>query len=436
MSDVKWKNQIDISTPPTKPTHLARRADVLPVFMTQAEFAALEDPPGSNLYPTLAGRRVVLTDVDTVVDSLEMAAPDYGAEQALGLTNGQTWTAPGAGWFRYRVDIIAGQGDTHATLVINGQTKAVNGGDSVDAKYISDMVQVSQGDAVALRATNSSGLVSTSSYSAFFIPPKFVSIAEPQVSEDFLNVAMVPDYANREPANLITEDGGSWTANRDGYVSACSRFHVIQYSATPVGAFISAVVSINGTRAALTFSQGNPPVGDRVYASGVFAVKKGDVVTFPRGDSGGTPLAAENYTMDSFCYFIPPKFITVQAPNIVVSGASYSTTEQATGETWIDGKPIYRRAFTGTITAAVNALISTQLMTQVSSQIRWGGWLCSGNDLTRMSVGCVAAGDTVTFSSWFNINPSNILFLLSRSNIERLGDDKSAYQIWVEYTKP
>jgi hypothetical protein len=43
-----------------------------------------------------------------------------------------------------------------------------------------------------------------------------------------------------------------------------------------------------------------------------------------------------------------------QAPNIVISGASYSASEQKTGETWIDGKPIYRRVFSGNITAAVN----------------------------------------------------------------------------------
>lgn len=35
-------------------------------------------------------------------------------------------------------------------------------------------------------------------------------------------------------------------------------------------------------------------------------------------------------------------------------GTKYSTTEQLTGDVWIDGKAIYKKTFTGTITAAAS----------------------------------------------------------------------------------
>jgi hypothetical protein len=59
------------------------------------------------------------------------------------------------------------------------------------------------------------------------------------------------------------------------------------------------------------------------------------------------------------CKFIPPKYSTPPTP-IVVEGGDYSTSEQAVmvndGGTvrpklWVDGKPIYKRTFTGTFTA-------------------------------------------------------------------------------------
>jgi hypothetical protein len=37
--------------------------------------------------------------------------------------------------------------------------------------------------------------------------------------------------------------------------------------------------------------------------------------------------------------------MTAQAPNVVISSASYSADEQRTGERWIGGKPIYKRTF-------------------------------------------------------------------------------------------
>ena len=45
--------------------------------------------------------------------------------------------------------------------------------------------------------------------------------------------------------------------------------------------------------------------------------------------------------------------------NAVASALSYSTTEQATGGKWIDGKPIYRKVFTVTNTSSAEITIGT-----------------------------------------------------------------------------
>jgi hypothetical protein len=45
------------------------------------------------------------------------------------------------------------------------------------------------------------------------------------------------------------------------------------------------------------------------------------------------------------CFFIPPKYYAQKLPVIVNSGISYSYEELLTGETWLNGKPIYRKTF-------------------------------------------------------------------------------------------
>jgi hypothetical protein len=51
---------------PTEPYHVARKIDLAPVFLTKAEYDALEDPPGSKKYPSIGDNRVIITDVGDV----------------------------------------------------------------------------------------------------------------------------------------------------------------------------------------------------------------------------------------------------------------------------------------------------------------------------------------------------------------------------------
>jgi hypothetical protein len=129
--------------------------------------------------------------------------------------------------------------------------------------------------------------------------------------------------------------------------------------------------------------------------------------------------------------FIPPKFVTVQAPNIVISGASYSASEQKTGETWIDGKPIYRRLFTGTITAAVNELYRVSLIpTGISEVIKSDGWWDSGSSGSKFALNCFT-NDNLSYS-FLITGPTGEVFWKSQSFATRTN---SPYKIWIEYTK-
>jgi hypothetical protein len=118
---------------------------------------------------------------------------------------------------------------------------------------------------------------------------------------------------------------------------------------------------------------------------------------------------------------------------------SYSTSEQATGETWIDGKPIYRRVFTGTITAAVNELVTTNLIdgtANIKMLVAVGGEIQHySDDNAGFAVGnpIITGSDSYPKlgSSILRTN-TNGLNLYSRSAWARSDDP---YIVWVEYTK-
>ena len=46
--------------------------------------------------------------------------------------------------------------------------------------------------------------------------------------------------------------------------------------------------------------------------------------------------------------------------NYINQGNTYSTSETLTGKTWIDGKPIYRKVFTGNMTNTTNEWVNLQ----------------------------------------------------------------------------
>jgi hypothetical protein len=73
----------------------------LTLEMTRAEHAALEDPAGSGLYPSLKGKTVTLTDVYPK-NTRRIPMPDYGNQETTNriTTSGGTWTADRTGYVK------------------------------------------------------------------------------------------------------------------------------------------------------------------------------------------------------------------------------------------------------------------------------------------------------------------------------------------------
>jgi hypothetical protein len=305
-----------------------------------------------------------------------MATPNYAAMETTNriTANGGSWTADRTGWVRWQLHANNALANTplNCRLLINGQV-VDSGGDSdgMVHHYFGGTAQVSEGDVVTISAvgdTNStSDVANVDSVHCYFIPPMYVSATPPSVTEDFLNTAMIPDYANAEyatnllpdpPANVGTGATGgaiaytlegTWTADRTGFVFAKIFAYITE--GLSGGRAVFGTARINGKLVGEFQSGdglGQVTGGHRLENTGVYPINIGDVFTTRIYRWGsGTPEAekweSSTVNLRHYLYFIPPKFVTVQAPNIVVSGASYSNTEQLTGETWVNGKPIYRR---------------------------------------------------------------------------------------------
>lgn len=60
---------------------------------------------------------------------------------------------------------------------------------------------------------------------------------------------------------------------------------------------------------------------------------------------------------------------------------TYSTSEVVTGETWIDGKPVYRQTFSNTVAASASEqVINISLTSSVTRIIKVEGGSTAGND--------------------------------------------------------
>lgn len=101
---------------------------------------------------------------------------------------------------------------------------------------------------------------------------------------------------------------------------------------------------------------------------------------------------------------------------------NYVLEEQVVGK-WIDGKPIYRKVYTGDLgTSGITSLDSREIFDKI---INKGGWV-SQDANNKMDVGGYLN------SNWYNglnIDVSKNLILFHATNL------KYKYEVWVEYTK-
>ena len=114
--------------------------------------------------------------------------------------------------------------------------------------------------------------------------------------------------------------------------------------------------------------------------------------------------------------------------NAVAESKSYSTTETLTGGTWIDGKPIYRKAGiynnNGSIGTGTVVLDSTLTRSYIGTIIATGGMALSPSN-NKLSIGGYS-GD----ANRLNIGATdNGLVKLSSS------DTFTNFRWWIEYTK-
>jgi hypothetical protein len=137
---------------------------------------------------------------------------------------------------------------------------------------------------------------------------------------------MFPDYANMETIKQISANNGTWQVDRDGYIFG--------YGYNETGNFD---ILVDGVAAAHFGSFGASSWGATVQ------VTKGSKVQIKSTGSNVTNIA---------CYFIPPKYSTPPQPIVVDEGVggSYSLDEVKTAETWLDGKPIYKKTLAWTTT--------------------------------------------------------------------------------------
>lgn len=102
---------------------------------------------------------------------------------------------------------------------------------------------------------------------------------------------------------------------------------------------------------------------------------------------------------------------------------SYSTSEVKTNKTWINGKPIYRKVITGTISATTTYL---SIISNIEEVVYVIGTLEKSNYITNMP-----HYTSATNYSQLVVNTSNGMPIL----VTPAEQNGSTYKIYVEYTK-
>ena len=121
-----------------------------------------------------------------------------------------------------------------------------------------------------------------------------------------------------------------------------------------------------------------------------------------------------------------------------VDFTTYTTEEQVVGK-WINGKTIYRKCYTGTITITANTRVNVDLEANspIEDIISVGGYMgySSGTPKGRNFIPSAesnTSGVMTNFSTVYLVADSNTLRLTRFSSSDR---GAQPYGVWVEYTK-
>jgi len=125
--------------------------------------------------------------------------------------------------------------------------------------------------------------------------------------------------------------------------------------------------------------------------------------------------------------------LTTDASGVVSILGNYSTSEASTNTTWVDGKTIYKRTFTGTITIANNTISDITLIASgIDKVISGEGWWAG--DTRKILVGTTWFGASMVSyaGSHISVDSSNALKFRSQINASRTSEP---YEVTVFYTK-
>lgn len=121
-----------------------------------------------------------------------------------------------------------------------------------------------------------------------------------------------------------------------------------------------------------------------------------------------------------------------------VDFATYTTEEQVVGK-WINGKTIYRKCYTGTITITANTKVNVDLEpnSDIENIINVGGCMgySAGTPKGRNSIPSAesnTSGVMTNYNMVYLVADSNTLRLTRFSNTDR---GTQPYAVWIEYTK-
>jgi len=343
--------------------------------------------------------------------------PDYANMESINriTTSNGTWTADRDGFVSV---IMGGMATQNIAYIVLGET--INGlslgtyvfSNSAGNNIIyRQLYAVKAGDVIRFNAAVLNMNANTLFYSCYFIPPR--QVPAPWSAE----IAFLPDYANIETTNKVTAATPRWTADRDGFV-------LVGNTSTSQNNW--AKITVNGKPIALWLVVANHGLTNMVVP-----IKRGDVVELSAESPLVSAFSVSPFTTNSVwagVYYIPP---VAAVPKVI--NPRYSTDEVDTGKTWIDGKPIYRRVFTGGVTVSAHTHLSLTLAVGIDNIIDSGGEIDVTGTGDFYSVPSTNADAIYNFvRRYASGSGAGSLQLMTKTIYDRTN---VPYRIWVEYTK-
>lgn len=202
-----------------------------------------------------------------------------------------------------------------------------------------------------------------------------------------------------------------------------------------VGGLSTYTCTTSGTTHALTGTGNNIKfVADAAFEAGDTITVNGQAVTAQTQD--GVTLAAGAWAGGAtVACWLNGTTLTVSGGGGSYAPPSYSTDEVLTGESWIDGKPIYRKVWSLGALSAGNYNVPKTI--DIETPIACGGVakLSRGDSWTIPSATVSGSTNLMISVSTFNYTPE-YQFTVFVGDGFKSGTAITSASIWVEYTKP